>query len=138
MSLFESNSQVKVSFSDLDPMNIVWHGNYLKYLEFARGEMFEKLGFGYMAMHANDVMYPIAKMDLKYIASAKLHDVLNIKCSIEEIEPAIIIKYLVTNAKTGQKLFKATSLQICVTVESGETLYIAPQKLKKCLEGKIV
>ena len=119
-------------------MNIVWHGNYLKFLELARGEMFEKLGFGYMTMHANNVMYPIAKMDLKYIAPAKLHDVLNVKCSLEELEPAIIIKYTITNAKTEEKLFKASSLQICITVDTGETLYTAPQKLKKCLEKKIV
>ena len=123
MSLFESNSTVTVAFSDLDPMNIVWHGNYLKFLELARGEMFEKLGFGYMTMHANNVMYPI---------------VLNVKCSLEELEPAIIIKYTITNAKTEEKLFKASSLQICITVDTGETLYTAPQKLKKCLEKKIV
>lgn len=57
-------------------------------------------------MHANNVMYPIAKMDLKYIAPAKLHDVLNVKCSLEELEPAIIIKYTITNAKPKKNYLK--------------------------------
>ena len=50
MKLYKSNTKIKVSFCDLDPLNIVWHGNYLKYLELARGEMFESLGFGYEKM----------------------------------------------------------------------------------------
>lgn len=28
--------KIKVPFYDLDPMNIVWHGNYVKYMEEAR------------------------------------------------------------------------------------------------------
>ena len=31
MSLFQSIYEVKVPFEDLDPMNIVWHGNYMRY-----------------------------------------------------------------------------------------------------------
>ena len=38
MSLYTFTSKQKVSFFDCDPMGVVWHGNYLKYLEVARGE----------------------------------------------------------------------------------------------------
>ena len=34
-----------VPFYDVDPMNIVWHGNYIKYLEQARCDMFSKIGY---------------------------------------------------------------------------------------------
>ena len=91
-----SNTRIKVPFCDLDPMHIVWHGNYLKYVE-----------------------------------SAKLHDVLNVKCILQEIEPAIIIKYEITNLKTGETLFKASSMQICVDAKTNETLYYAPEKLRQ-------
>ena len=33
MSLYSSEIEIKIPFYDLDPMNIVWHGNYIKYLE---------------------------------------------------------------------------------------------------------
>lgn len=124
-----SNTHIKVSFCDLDPMNIVWHGNYLKYLELARSELFEYINYSYEQMHRDNIAYPIAKMDLKYISSAKLHDELNVKCILKEIEPAIIIKYEITNSKTKQKIFCASSMQICIDINTNETLYKAPEKL---------
>ena len=47
MCLYESEYEVKVSFEDLDPMNIVWHGNYMRYMEQARCDMLEKLHYTY-------------------------------------------------------------------------------------------
>lgn len=126
-----SNTRIKVPFCDLDPMHIVWHGNYLKYIELARSELFEKINYSYQQMYEDNIVYPIAKMDLKYISSAKLHDVLNVKCILQEIEPAIIIKYEITNLKTGETLFKASSMQICVDARTNETLYYAPEKLRQ-------
>lgn len=135
MKEFESNTQVKVAFCDLDPMNIVWHGNYLKYLELARSEMFDKLNFGYPVMKKYNLMYPIAKMDLKFIEPAQFNQTLNVKCTLKEIEPAIIIKYTITDSATGKKLFKAKSMQICVDAITKETLYTAPERLKKGLQN---
>lgn len=135
MKEFESNTQIKVAFNDLDPMNIVWHGNYLKYLELARSEMFDKLNFGYTIMHELNLMYPIAKMDLKFIAPAQFNQTLNVRCTLKEIEPAIIIKYVITDSLTGEKLFKAKSMQICVDTTTKETLYNAHPKLKEAVEG---
>ena len=34
---------IKVQFYDLDPMGIVWHGNYTRFLEQARAALFQKI-----------------------------------------------------------------------------------------------
>ena len=36
MSYAEEEIEIEVPFFDLDPMNVVWHGNYVKYTEIAR------------------------------------------------------------------------------------------------------
>ena len=38
---------IDVPFYDLDPMNVVWHGNYVKYLEVARCDLLSKIGYTY-------------------------------------------------------------------------------------------
>lgn len=38
---------IDVQFFDLDPMNVVWHGNYVKYLETARCDLLAKVGYTY-------------------------------------------------------------------------------------------
>jgi acyl-CoA thioester hydrolase len=35
---------LKVPFHDLDPLNVVWHGNYLKYFDIARFGLFAEAG----------------------------------------------------------------------------------------------
>ena len=37
---------LKVPFYDLDPMQIVWHGHYLKYFDIARSELLRPPGRG--------------------------------------------------------------------------------------------
>ena len=36
--------KLKVPFHDLDPLQVVWHGNYFKYFDIARFGLFEKAG----------------------------------------------------------------------------------------------
>ena len=41
----ELSTEIEISpaFHDLDPMNIVWHGHYIKYLELARCALLARL-----------------------------------------------------------------------------------------------
>lgn len=132
----EYKTNITVSFGDLDPMNIVWHGNYLRYLEYARGQFFNQLGYDYTQMQKDKIAYPIAKMELKFVAPAHFNQELEIKCILEEIEPAIIMKYIISDAKTKKILFKASSMQICINLETNTTTYNAPEKLTKIFRNK--
>lgn len=129
--MIKSETYINVQFNDLDPMNIVWHGNYIKYLEQARCEMFNKIGYTYMDMYADGIMYPIAKMEFKFIKPSTFGDRLKIVCELKEVEPALNIKYTIYNAETDEKVFKAKSMQICVDKTTMQSIYDEPVKLKE-------
>lgn len=133
MSIFKSEITIKVPFYDNDPMGIVWHGNYIKYLEVARCDMFDKIGYNYIDMKDDGLTYPLAKMDLKFINPATFNQELKIVTTLDELEPAIVIKYVISDLKTGKKIFKAKSLQIRVNISNGQSEYLAPQRLKEKL-----
>ena len=130
---FESETIVAVQFYDLDPMNVVWHGNYIKYLETARCDLLAKLGYTYDDMAQDCVMYPVATMELKYIKPCRFQQKLKIISTLEEIEPGMVIKYTIFDAQTGEKVFKAKTMQICVNTVTKESLYSAPNGLKEKL-----
>ena len=134
MVKFESSLVLEIPFYDLDPMNVVWHGNYVKYLEAARCEMFRQLRYTYEDMKNDGVAYPVAKMDLKFIKSCRFGQKIIVTTLLEEIEPCIIIKYIITDASTGEKLLKARSIQICIDAHSGESIHSAPVRLKEIFE----
>lgn len=130
---FESETYITVQFYDLDPMNVVWHGNYIKYMETARCELLSKIGYDYDDMRKDGIAYPVATMDLKFIKPCQFNQKLKILTSIEEIEPCLIIKYLILDVESGEKLFKAKTMQICVDMVTKESLYSAPNCLKEKL-----
>ena len=58
---------IKIQFYDLDPMRIVWHGNYPRFLEQARSALFEKISFGYREMSESGFAWPIVDLRIKYV-----------------------------------------------------------------------
>lgn len=131
--LFETETKLTVQFYDLDPLNVVWHGNYVKYLETARCDLLDKLGYDYEDMKHDNVAYPVATMDLKFIKPCVFNQKLRVVTSIEEIEPSLIMKYTIYDDETGEKLFKARSMQICINKTTNESIYSAPEGLKEKL-----
>lgn len=134
MSLFKSEFEIKIPFNDLDPMDVVWHGNYIKYMEQSRCDMFDKLNYTYYDMKKDNYAYPVAKMKTKFIKPLRFNQEAIIETSLEEVEPAIIIKYKIFDKLSGSEVFNAETMQIGVNIKTGESLYLAPPNLLKKLE----
>jgi len=49
-------------FGDVDPMRVVWHGTYIRYLEQARSELMDKIGYNYPEMNASGYVWPIVDL----------------------------------------------------------------------------
>lgn len=60
---------IDVRYPDCDPMGIVHHAVYPVWYEIARMDFFEKIGFGYAAMHAYGIDPPMVDLHLRYKAS---------------------------------------------------------------------
>ncbi len=134
MKKISTEMYMEVPFYDLDPMNVVWHGNYVKYLEASRCDMLSKIGYTYTDMMNEGIAYPLATMDLKFIKSARFSQKLKIVTTLIEYEPALIIRYEIFDAKSDELIFKAKSMQICIDAKTGESIYSAPVKFVEQLE----
>lgn len=134
MKKIETSCEIDVEFYDLDPMNVVWHGNYIKYLEKARCDMLEKLGYSYEDMKKDGCVYPVAKMELKFVKPVEFKQKLVVKSRIERVEPSLEIKYKIVDKNTGETVFKAKSMQIRVDINTRESLYTAPGRFLEKIE----
>ena len=65
MNKISFETKLTVPFCDLDPLNIVWHGNYLKYLELARGEFFD-YSFG-RTNFCDETSFEVYEDQVKYL-----------------------------------------------------------------------
>lgn len=126
---------VRVGFYDVDSMDVVWHGNYVKYLEDARCALLEKIGYGYLTMKEDGYAWPIVRLELKYMSPARFNQHIRITAELKEYENCLQIAYRISDAETGVKIAKAETLQMAVNMATGESLYASPKKLLKQVEA---
>lgn len=101
-----------VRFSDVDATNVVWHGNYLHYLEDARELFCQKYGCDYQTMIAEGWIAPVVEMHIHYLHPALLNDELAVTISYKPARSAkLMFDYEVRNA-AGVVLLTASSTQL--------------------------
>lgn len=123
----ETEIKVKVPFFDADSMGVTWHGHYVKYLELARCALLEKLDYNYNQMRESGYAWPIVSIKVKYIRSSFFDQELKVLARLTEYENCIKIKYIITDAATGETLTKAETTQIAINMETRETCFVSPQ-----------
>lgn len=123
--------EFKAEFFDTDPMGIMWHGNYVKYLEMARCRLLDEIGYNYIKMQDNGFTLPIVKMDLKYINPIYFNEYFIVEISVIECDITLKFKYTLLS-KDELTIAKANTTQVAVTLNK-ETLYSIPDDLKFAL-----
>ena len=121
--------EVVPAFFDIDPMEIVWHGHYVKYLELARSALLDRFDYGYSRMRASGYAWPIVDMRLKYVRPAELGQRLIVRAEIVEWENRLRIAYRIRDAASSRKLTEASTIQVAVDLSTREMLYVCPPVL---------
>ena len=128
-SRWRAETETQVQFCDLDPMEVVWHGHYVKYLEIARGALLDSIDYNYPQMRASGYLWPVIDLQLRYVASARFGLRLKLRAEIVEWENRLTIDYLISDAATGRRLTRASTTQVAVEIATGEMCFASPPVL---------
>jgi acyl-CoA thioester hydrolase len=120
--------ECKPGFGDLDPMQIVWHGNYVRFLEQARETLMDKIGYSYNEMHQSGLAWPIVDLRIKYIRPIRLAQGFRVVAHLLEYENRLKIDYEIYDIATGDCVTRAQTVQLAVTLE-GELVFQSPDEL---------
>jgi acyl-CoA thioester hydrolase len=121
------DTEVLVPFFDVDSMNIVWHGHYIKYLEVARCALLDHIGHNYTHMLESGYGWPVIDIQLRYVRGAVFGQRLIVRASLVEWENRLKINYLISDAETGERMTRASSIQVAVAIESREMQLASPK-----------
>ena len=82
-------SKSKVYYEDTDSGGVVYYANYLKFIERARTNLIQELGFSLKSLiEKYDCHFVVKNIHCNYIQSAKLEDELTIQTTFIEIKKA--------------------------------------------------
>lgn len=117
------------AFHDLDPMEVVWHGNYIRYFEHARCALLGRFDYDYPAMRASGYAWPVVDLRVKYVRPLVYGQQVRVRAEIVEWENRLKIDYLIRDAATGERLTKGYSIQVAVDMRNHEMCFVCPPVL---------
>ena len=117
---------IDIRFSEVDSMGVVWHGNYVKFLEDGRESFGSKYGLTYLEVASRGFATPIVEMNLSYKRSARYGERLIIETEFVNSEAAkIIFKYTIYRESDMEVLVKAKTVQV-FTDQNGQLILTSP------------
>lgn len=82
--------KIRVIYGDTDQMRVVYHGNYLRYMERARVEFMRRHGVVYAQLESQGVGLPVVDLALSYRSPARYDDEISVYVSLERVSWARI------------------------------------------------
>lgn len=116
-----------VPFFDVDSLEVVWHGHYVKYLEVARCALLDDIGHNYTRMKATGYAWPIIDVQVRYARAARFGQLLRVRAELVEWQNRLKIHYTVSDAASGERLTRASTIQVAVRLADGEMQLVSPQ-----------
>lgn len=116
-----------IRFSEVDSMNVVWHGNYLKYFEDAREAFGIHYGMAYIDIYNSGFLTPIVKSEIEHKFPLKYGDKFRTKIAlVKTIAAKIVYEYEVLNVTTGKISAFGKTIQVFID-NQGELQLVSPR-----------
>ena len=129
--IFEWNT--RVYFEDTDSGGVVYHANYLKFMERARTEWLRSLGLDQIKLKQEDkVMFVVRKIDIQYKIPARFNDELLIQTDcVKTTDYSIMLKQNILRDK--QTITEGSVEIVCINSDLFKPVRI-PKKAKQLME----
>ena len=129
----EFNWSVRVYYEDTDAAGLVYHSNYLKYLERARTEWLRCMGYSQENLkHNHTILFVVKDMNIKFHQPAKMDDLLSVNARIKEYRGASLV--------FRQSIINEQSAPVCdaeVTVACLDAGTLKPRRLPQSIRKEL-
>lgn len=132
--VLQAEIELVVPFFDVDMMEVVWHGHYVKYFEEARCALLDKLGHNYRQMRDAGYAWPVIDLQLRYIRGAQFGQRIRVRADLVEWENRLKINYLITDMESGERMTRGSSVQVAVEIATREMLLASPKVFVEAVE----
>lgn len=118
MPSLEQVFDVRVYYEDTDCMGIVYHANYLRFMERARTEWLNSLGPSIQEWTERGYIFPIYNVNVTFKSPARLGDTLRVVTRAHRSSPfRITFTQRIDRSSDGKCLVEATVEAVCTDVE---------------------
>lgn len=115
----------KVNYYETDKMGITHHSNYIRFMEEARVDFLERIGYGFDKLEALGFASPVVSIECNYKKTTTFADKISIDVGIEKLSP---LKFTIWYTMTcnGDVAFTGTSSH-CFIDQNGRPIVLEKQ-----------
>ena len=125
---------VRIYFEDTDSGGVVYHSNYLKFMERARTEWLRSIGIDQRHLkHQERIMFVVHRIDIQYKLPARFNDDLIVKSELIDIGSSKI-EFRQMIYRDNELLIDASVDVACIDSEKFKPVRI-PSTVKKTMES---
>ena len=82
--MFLSEKEIEVRYAETDQMGVVYHANYVIWLEIGRTQLIKDLGFSYAGLEQDGYLSPVTNVNVNYKTPVKYGETVVIRTWIEK------------------------------------------------------
>ncbi|CEG27390.1 acyl-CoA thioesterase [Bacillus sp. B-jedd] len=113
-----SEAKIDVRYAETDQMGVVYHANYLVWMEIGRTSFIKELGFSYASMEEDGIISPVIDIQASYKKPLRYGQSAIIKTWIEEYDGfRVKYGYEILNEE-GELALTGSSVHVCVKKEN--------------------
>lgn len=116
--------QIRIYYEDTDCGGVVYHANYLKYMERSRTEYLRELDIDLKGYHDSGVVFAITEATMKFRFPAKYNDLLTVESSVTELTSYRITFRSKIYNQHGQLCCQGDVKMVAVKEETGKVTQI--------------
>ena len=110
----------KVQYYETDMMGIAHHANYIRWMEEARIDFLDQLGFPYARMEADGIISPVRAVSCQYKKPCTFGDTLRIAVTVDSFNGVVLtLGYDMTRESDGALVCQARSEHVFMRREGG-------------------
>ena len=123
---------IRIYYEDTDAGGVVYHANYLRFMERCRSEWLETIGFSVAELQDElGVVFVVRKADVDFISPARLLDKLTVDCSVLHVgKVKLEISQKIYNDK---KLLCFATIKLATLDKTSFKLAPMPQLLREAI-----
>jgi acyl-CoA thioester hydrolase len=109
---------LRIYYEDTDFSGVVYHANYVRFLERGRSEFIRAIGASHTSLMTSDhpVTFMVSRLDLRFVRPARIDDRLEVRTLVEVARGArITCRQAVT--RNGELILEALVENVCVSLD---------------------
>ena len=108
----------RVIYADTDKMGMVYHANFLRWMEIGRTELFRAWGLTYKQIEEKGIMLPVSEVTIKFASSARYDMIMLIETTLDnQIKGSIKFDYRIFDETSGKLLAHGHTKHACINTD---------------------